>query len=889
MNPVVVGNVTRCFDSNASLSPFPDVSLTLDSVKDGGMAALDSGTIDICGRVLYENIITNESGQEILPKSNHPYAANSEETPRVIYGDPGTSYIRLFFPSIQTQYPNDYILVKDSGGSVCRNYSGTYTNEWLTVWSQSARIELYSDGSDQRWGYEVTKFVQDGHQWFPVQGVTVNIYDKDTWSGDDLLASVITNSEGRFSAEGISNNDPEGGTQDIYCTLDSTSDEARVIMDGGGAYTMTTPVWSNIPDGYHDLGDLAPSEATNTAWKVYQDLFDCWNTFAYGGPGYQAPQIKAVWTSGHDAHYHNYPNCPHTTHVDYHGIWAGEIHLNSLDAQSIDDVIHEAGHVIMFREYGNWVPGEIVTHDYTLNYESACAWTEGWADFVPAAVGLYTGKGDAYFDTGRKGLVGAQYDMEAAQQLSSGTYPGQGPWLGGDTNEATVSYALYDMYDSADDGTDSFDGGLSGIWTVFDDRICVNFRDFFDAFMDHYSSSPTQYISCYDAIKQGSRGTINYDPVVFYDDFTDGSIPDWPIDQSGGSVSLDYGSYLAPVPVPALEIVKNSHDHPSSALHTFATQDRFLTIEASFRVSNTAGPAYIAVTGARQGSYEVCFAVWNGLFQWYSGSWHSTGVAAQSSTWYHIGFSLDIWNKKFDIYLDGDRIQQNANFLDTGNVHYPNRVTFQAGDGNSWAYETEWVDYVVVRNGKTAFRDEFKDTSSWFFDTSGGTITLDYDAQGSFGTPSLKLARGNGGSGGVSATSTPAFGPLASEAYVDVRFQMSAADYQWRGAYMSLKDMYGNIVVHIALADGHILWLDSTGWYDSGATYVYGTWYVLGFRVDIPSKTFNLYKDGSLISSTMHFYYQGSSVAAIKIQSGDYGPNGIQVTLWVDDLVIRGF
>jgi hypothetical protein len=478
--------------------------------------------------------------------------------------------------------------------------------------------------------------------------------------------------------------------------------------------------------------------------------------------------------------------------------------------------------------------------------------------------------------------------MEAAQRLGTGEYPGHGGWSGGDTNEAAVSYALYDMYDSNDDGTDSFDGGLSGIWAVFDDRIALNFVDFYDAFRDHYSSSPTYYMSCHNAIKQGSRGTINYDSVIFYDDFSDGSISDWSTDQSGGPVSLDYGSYLAPVPVPALKILKNLSAYPSSARHTFATQERFLTVEASLRVSNTVGPAYITVTGARTGSYEVCFAVWNGLFQWYSGGWHSTGVTVQATTWYHIGFSLDISNKKFDIYLDGDRIQQNANFFDTGNTHYPDSVTFQAGDGNSGYLVTEWVDYVVIRNGKTVFRDEFKDTSSWSLDTSGGTIALDY-LTGSFATPNLKLTRGTGGSGGVSATSTPAFGQLGVEAYVDIRFQMYALNYQWRGAYVSLKDTYGNVIVHIALADGHILWLDSTGWHDSGATYVYGTWYVLGFAVDILSKTFNLYKDGNMISSTMNFYYQGSSITAIKIQSGDYGPNGIPVTLWVDDLIIRGF
>ena len=50
---------------------------------------------------------------------------------------------------------------------------------------------------------------------------------------------------------------------------------------------------------------------------------------------------------------------------------------------------------------------------------------------------------------------------------------------------------------------------------------------------------------------------------------------------------MDNSSYLVPVPVPALKIVKSLYANPSSARHTFATQGSFLTVEASFRVSNT--------------------------------------------------------------------------------------------------------------------------------------------------------------------------------------------------------------------------------------------------------------------------------------------------------------
>jgi hypothetical protein len=128
MNPGVVGNVTRCFDSNTSLSSFKDVSSTGDSIVDEGMGVLDSGLVDVHGRVLYENVITTESAEGVLPESQHPYEANSNPATWYIYGEPSTSSIMIFFSSIQIQYPNDYILVKDSQGNLAwRTWAGTYT------------------------------------------------------------------------------------------------------------------------------------------------------------------------------------------------------------------------------------------------------------------------------------------------------------------------------------------------------------------------------------------------------------------------------------------------------------------------------------------------------------------------------------------------------------------------------------------------------------------------------------------------------------------------------------------------------------------------------------------------------------------------------------------
>ena len=43
----------------------------------------------------------------------------------------------------------------------------------------------------------------------------MEIWDDDTWTGDDLLAVTYTDENGYYSAT-IDNSDGEGGTQDVY-------------------------------------------------------------------------------------------------------------------------------------------------------------------------------------------------------------------------------------------------------------------------------------------------------------------------------------------------------------------------------------------------------------------------------------------------------------------------------------------------------------------------------------------------------------------------------------------------------------------------------------------------------------------------------------------------
>lgn len=824
-----------------------------------------------------------------------PYRANSNQPggPTAtwsIYGEPDTSSIEIFFSSIQVQYPNDYIQVKDSQGNLAwQTWAGTYTNQWVTVWSHSARIELYSDGTDQRDGFYVTKFVQNWHHWFPVQGVTVYAYDDDTYSGDDPLGSAVTDSQGYFSITNIPNDHeswPEGGTLDVYCKLWSYSDHAIVVMSGGGAYGMTTDVQGNVEDGDVNFYDIAPSEATNTAWIAYSNVNDCWNTFANGGPGYQAPQIKAVWTSGHNANYHW--GCPSGTHTDTGGLYPGEIHLNSVDGQVVDTVLHEAGHVIMFREYDNWVPGETTNHFYTLNYGENFAWTEGWADFVPAAVGLYTGKGDAYFDTGNLGLLGYQYSMETAQQLESGIYPGDAEWLGGDTNEATISYALYDIYDSNDDGTDYFDGGLNGIWTVFDDRRINDFSDFYDAFREHYYSSQAYYASCHNAIKQGSRGTISYDPVTLMEDC--GDIPDWTLSQVGGAVSLDSDPNLAPVPTPCMRLeTYNPNTGEVSAAHHFPTQGGDFVVDVKVRPDDTIGHNYIWImnTGPTN-AFGAYIAFQNGQISYYSTgpNWHDI-MAFSADTWYQLTFSIHASSGTFDLFVNGVSKVTGAAFYDDGSSsnHYLNLVKFRAGYAGQ-AEVKYWVDDITIRVGAGMFCDQFvEDYVGWTRVQTAGTVDRD-SYSGSWVYPSARLNRQQTDPSKQCqafhsvSTSSKTSGRIYLEARVSVD---TIGSYKW--CYVNLYDSGGVVETYLVLRDGYICYYTGS-WVYTSYTYSAGSWFKIGLDADLETGTYDIYANGAKIVSGAPLWDPGTAHNILKVglQAGAANLSGM--TLHCDDIVV---
>ncbi len=288
----------------------------------------------------------------------------------------------------------------------------------------------------------------------PCRWAGVWFYDYDISSADDYLGYAMVNADGSFESDWIENTDDFGyaGTIDVYVVFIASNGAVSVLDPSGDYYDGWTPqpIQSNVPDGIVDIGSWQTPISENPAWWILQWINDGWSYFRNSGPDYEMPhvEIKYPWEAG--AHYHD----------------GGQIHIPDINtARSPDILVHEYAHFAMYTLYGNWFPTTYCPSPHYFNDCSHvnCAWTEGWAYFLPIAV----------------------YDSPIISHFGSYTinyenYSGAS-WSDGDCVEGRVAGALNDLFDVANDGTDQYSGGFMPIFDLVSTQIDNNFNQFWQA------------------------------------------------------------------------------------------------------------------------------------------------------------------------------------------------------------------------------------------------------------------------------------------------------------------------------------------------------------------------------------------------------------------------
>ncbi|WP_141502119.1 hypothetical protein [Paenibacillus luteus] len=137
----------------------------------------------------------------------------------------------------------------------------------------------------------------------------------------------------------------------------------------------------------------------------------------------------------------------------------GKIYLNQNSPSSKSVTVHEIAHNYMYNIYGSMPSSPSCSPHYMGTASSqGCAWVEGWANFIS----LYVNFSPIYEYTG-----GSTDNLENTSSFSSG-----------DSVEGRVAGALWDMYDSTNDGTDIYNFSFSSIYRAMYDSKVNTFSEY---------------------------------------------------------------------------------------------------------------------------------------------------------------------------------------------------------------------------------------------------------------------------------------------------------------------------------------------------------------------------------------------------------------------------
>ena len=302
----------------------------------------------------------------------------------------------------------------------------------------------------------------------PLRDARVEIWDSDS-SGDTLLDTTSTGNSGYYESGNISNSDDEGGGQDIYVKVYSTDNRSVRVTDvstPGNLYSAVTEVQTNVIDGEVDMGSYSLKDAENRmAWYIYDlianDAFD----YLANTVGWQnVYNLQVKWS-------------PTNTSIGTGYQPGGSITLLAADRWDSDVFLHEYGHFVMYKIYGNDMPPApgCSNHYWGGHFGLGCAWVEGWANFLQAAI-----QNDPnYVDTEDQYL-----HMNFEPPIPSASHA---------EDEGAVAASLWDIFDpaSASESWDTMGNGINGssnngIWSIVYNGGPA---DIFEFYLDWINSS----------------------------------------------------------------------------------------------------------------------------------------------------------------------------------------------------------------------------------------------------------------------------------------------------------------------------------------------------------------------------------------------------------------
>jgi hypothetical protein len=227
----------------------------------------------------------------------------------------------------------------------------------------------------------------------------------------------------------------------------TTNDTANTYRVRTGAVVLS--------DGTRDIGSwhVNNNDPYERAFWTLDDLISVWRYIRFNGGGVDAGSTTVEWKID-------------STVGDHYSI-DGNVHLRGTTPLAAKGTVakHEYAHNIMWNIYQGW-PSTPNCNPHIIQQTSSrgCAWTEGWAEFLPMVV-----NDDPRF----------YWPDGSSLNLESPTWGSFG-WDQGDDVEGRVAGALWDMFDNRNDGDDTYGTRqFANFWSVLKHTNSTTFSSWF--------------------------------------------------------------------------------------------------------------------------------------------------------------------------------------------------------------------------------------------------------------------------------------------------------------------------------------------------------------------------------------------------------------------------
>jgi hypothetical protein len=403
---------------------------------------------------------------------------------RSILDDYDNSYLGEDQVWIAWKFYSDYIM--ESNGPWVDNINLTFEPDQVTVQGNFS----YED----RFGVTV-----------PGREIKVQLYDEDGLGVDDLLAETYTDANGNYAFPAISNwdidenqlQDPEFSRLDLYVKWRLGNNYYKVETVNGDTYGWYSATRDNIQNGSVSVNATIDHNAVNQkALWIYDDIRKTRNYYkTYTYPSSEPGFLSARWSDGVNVHLPCTGSC--FLAIDPSAPYA---FIGESSVLSADIVVHELAHHIMFNKTNQWLWNEFSCYEhYIFQSElTQCAWSEGWADFLPLLV-----NNDVCLDFGIGPCFGAaNYDFYDIENHNWNDNPLYFEW--GDDVEGRVAGALYDLVDSNNEDP-FYDTADWSLGSIVDIALVGDGIESFSEYWDGY-----QGWDKHNGVKSIYQNTINY-------------------------------------------------------------------------------------------------------------------------------------------------------------------------------------------------------------------------------------------------------------------------------------------------------------------------------------------------------------------------------------------